>query len=145
LWTQHQVTFTPQFCLLERLTSETTPLGDLPHLFRTVENTKFYFSPIAGLSVGGANRLAQPLSTAVYNSENQLTQFGSAFPTYDANGNVTTDGTHTYTWDGRNHLVAIDSGATASFTYDAFGRRISKLHSAPRPIISMTAPTSFKS
>jgi uncharacterized protein RhaS with RHS repeats len=42
---------------------------------------------------------------------------------YDANGNLTGDGTNTYTWDARNHLSAISGGSTASFVYDAFGRR----------------------
>jgi RHS repeat-associated protein len=45
---------------------------------------------------------------------------------YDANGNLTGDGANTYTWDARNHLSAINSGTTASFVYDAFGRRIGK-------------------
>src|SRR5499427_5671096 len=39
---------------------------------------------------------------------------------------MTSDGTHSYTWDARNRLSQIDSGNTASFSYDAFGRRTSK-------------------
>jgi RHS repeat-associated protein len=39
---------------------------------------------------------------------------------------MTSDGTHSYTWDARNHLKQIDSGTTASFIYDPFGRRTSK-------------------
>jgi RHS repeat-associated protein len=50
--------------------------------------------------------------------------FGGATLTYDANGNLTNDGTSTC--DARNHLTAISGAATASFTYDAFGRRASK-------------------
>src|SRR5260370_11158319 len=46
--------------------------------------------------------------------------------TDDLNGNMTSDGTHGYTWDSRNHLKQIDSGTTASFAYDPLGRRISK-------------------
>ncbi len=70
--------------------------------------------------------LPQPLGNAIYNPENQLIQFGTSVLSYDADGNLTSDGSHTYTWDARNHLVAIDGGSTASFTYDPFGRRISK-------------------
>ena len=46
----------------------------------------------------------------------------------DANGDLTSDGTYTYTWDARNHLTGIAKGRTAvaSFVYDAFGRRMSK-------------------
>lgn len=44
----------------------------------------------------------------------------------DANGNLTADGTNTYSWDAQNHLTAVSGGATASFVYDGFGPRISK-------------------
>ena len=56
--------------------------------------------------------------------------------TYDENGNMTSItnscGTTTYTWDVRNRLVGINgfkpdcSPLTASFKYDALGRRIEK-------------------
>ena len=45
--------------------------------------------------------------------------------TYDANGNTLSDGTNTYAWDARNRLSSANSG-TASFSYDALGRRASK-------------------
>jgi hypothetical protein len=45
---------------------------------------------------------------------------------YDANGNMTSDGTHSYSWDARNRLTLIDNGSTASFGYDLSGRRNSK-------------------
>ncbi|HEV3114034.1 MAG TPA: RHS repeat-associated core domain-containing protein [Gemmataceae bacterium] len=44
----------------------------------------------------------------------------------DNNGNLTGDGTNTYNWDAWNHMSAISGGVTASFIYDAFGRRASK-------------------
>ena len=46
-----------------------------------------------------------------------MTAFGGQTLTYDANGNLTNDGTNTYTWDARNHLSAISGGVTASFQY----------------------------
>ena len=70
---------------------------------------------------------------AAYDAANEQVQFNSTTPnlTYDANGNLTSQtdasGTTTYTWDGRNRLVAISGpGVNASFTYDALGRRVSK-------------------
>jgi len=39
---------------------------------------------------------------------------------------MTGDGTNTYTWNTRNQLMAITGGSTASFVYDALGRRESK-------------------
>ncbi|MGH7932542.1 MAG: hypothetical protein ACREQN_05175 [Candidatus Binataceae bacterium] len=42
----------------------------------------------------------------------------SLSPGYDADGNLTGDGTDTYTLGARNHLSAISGGATASFIYE---------------------------
>jgi RHS repeat-associated protein len=69
--------------------------------------------------------LPQPISTTAYNVANQLTQWGTATPIYDANGNTLSDGTNSYTWDARNHLVSMNSGSM-SFQYDPFGRRVAK-------------------
>jgi RHS repeat-associated protein len=68
----------------------------------------------------------QAAPSATYNVNNQLTQWKGASLTYDANGNLTSDGTNTYTWNARNQLVSISGGASASFQYDPFGRRVSK-------------------
>ncbi|MBA3886538.1 MAG: RHS repeat-associated core domain-containing protein [Acidobacteria bacterium] len=46
--------------------------------------------------------------------------------TYDDNGNLTSDGARSYTWDARNQLAAISGGTSASFGYDGFGRRRSR-------------------
>jgi RHS repeat-associated protein len=70
--------------------------------------------------------LPQPVATASHNAANQLTQRGASALTYDANGNLTSDGSKSYSWNSRNQLVSITGGTTASFQYDAFGRRISK-------------------
>jgi YD repeat-containing protein len=77
---------------------------------------------------GSFARTNTPLSvgSATYNSGNQLTSWGGTPQTYDLNGNVTSDGAHTYAWDGRNHLKQLDAGTTASFSYDPFGRRVAK-------------------
>lgn len=70
--------------------------------------------------------LPQPLSTAMYDAANQLTAWGTARPSYDANGNETSDGTRTYQWNARDQLVAIGGSIPAVFQYDALGRRINK-------------------
>ncbi|MEK6287338.1 MAG: RHS repeat-associated core domain-containing protein, partial [Acidobacteriota bacterium] len=46
--------------------------------------------------------------------------------TFDAAGNVTNDGAHTYTYDGENRVVSVDNGATATYKYDHQNRRVSK-------------------
>ena len=45
---------------------------------------------------------------------------------YDSNGNLTSDGVHTYSYDFENRLVSVDGGATASYAYDPLGRRVRK-------------------
>jgi RHS repeat-associated protein len=44
--------------------------------------------------------------------------------TYDAAGNVTADGSHTYRYDAENRLVSIDGGSTATYVYNAVGQRV---------------------
>jgi RHS repeat-associated protein len=45
--------------------------------------------------------------------------------TYDANGNLTLDGTRTFEWDARNQLVAVTVGTHRSeFVYDGLQRRV---------------------
>jgi RHS repeat-associated protein len=45
---------------------------------------------------------------------------------YDANGNVTNDGVHTYQYDGVNRLVSVDNGSTAQYSYDQRNCRVKK-------------------
>jgi YD repeat-containing protein len=73
-----------------------------------------------------ATGLPTSVSGNTFNADNGMTGFGGATLSYDANGNLTSDGTNTYTWDARNHLTAISGSTSASFVYDAFGRRSSK-------------------
>ena len=54
-------------------------------------------------------------------STNRYQTLPAATPVYDANGNVTADGFHTYAWDAEGRTVTIDSG---TFTYDALDRRL---------------------
>lgn len=45
---------------------------------------------------------------------------------YDAAGNVINDGTHTYTYDAENRIVAVDGGSIATYVYNAAGERVRK-------------------
>ncbi len=49
--------------------------------------------------------------------------------TYDANGNLTSDGTKTYLWNALNQLIEVKEGTTtvATFEYDGEGRRTEKV------------------
>jgi RHS repeat-associated protein len=61
-----------------------------------------------------------------FNAANEMTAFNGTPMTYDANGNLTNDGTNIYSWDARNHLASLSGANAASFTYDAAGRRAQK-------------------
>lgn len=71
--------------------------------------------------------MAAPMSGTSYDAANEMLAHDGKNLTYDADGNLTSDGTNTYTWDARNRLIGISgSSLNASFSYDALGRRISK-------------------
>ena len=58
---------------------------------------------------------------------NQYTAVGSVSPTYDGNGNLTSDGTYTFGYDAENRLTsASGAGTTATYAFDAQGRRKTK-------------------
>jgi RHS repeat-associated protein len=53
--------------------------------------------------------------------------------TYDAAGNLLSDGVNTYTYDAENRITTYSNtaGATASYVYDAFGQRVEKTSTSP--------------
>ena len=74
-----------------------------------------------------ANREMADGTSYTANNLNQYTSVGATTYLYDGNGNLVSDGTNTYTYDELNRLLTFSNGITnASYTYDAFDRRISK-------------------
>nr|WP_255258216.1 RHS repeat protein [Bacillus toyonensis] len=67
---------------------------------------------------------------ATFNEGNQLLKFGNESLTYDANGNRTSDGKYTYTWNEADQLVAVtkkgEGKPFATYKYDNENRRIEK-------------------
>lgn len=55
-----------------------------------------------------------------------MSSIGGFTPTYDSNGDALNDGLHTYTYDAENRVTQVDGGATATYVYDAEGRRSTK-------------------
>ncbi len=120
------VSMTYTYNIASRLTSiaytkGSTTLGDLGYNYDA-----------AGRRIGVTGAFARTnfpaaLTSATYNADNELTKWGSASVSYDANGNMLSDGTNTYTWDGRNQLSTFTKSRTTNrFQYDAYGRRIQK-------------------
>ena len=80
-------------------------------------------------SVGGTyarSNLPAALTSATYDDANQIATWAGTSFSYDSNGNLTSDGSQSYTWNPRNELVAITGAVSASFKYDALGRRRSR-------------------
>ena len=70
-------------------------------------------------SVGGSfarTGLPNAMTQTAYNENNQLTNWKGASLTYDANGNLTGDGTNTYTWNARNQLQSISGPCPRVFS-----------------------------
>jgi YD repeat-containing protein len=112
--------------LASRLTNITHngPSGIIDVLTYTYDAAGNRFS--ASRANGAASLLPNAIASANYDAANEQTAFAGATLIYDANGNLTNDGTNIYKWDARNRLAGISGGATANFQYDAFGRRVSK-------------------
>jgi YD repeat-containing protein len=83
------------------------------------------------LQTGGSwarTGIPSALGGATYNAANHQVTFGSQTQTFDLNGNLTSDGSTTYTWDPRNRLTGLTRpGLTATFEYDPLGRRTRKV------------------
>jgi RHS repeat-associated protein len=71
---------------------------------------------------------------ASINNLNQITNLSGQAYTHDANGNLTSDGARTYSWDAENRLVGItyvaQPGKATAFTYDGLGRRAAIIETA---------------
>ncbi len=94
-----------------------------------------FISSITEASDASAVYPAAGSQTATYNNLNQLTNLSGQAVTFDAVGNVTSDGQRTYTWDAENRLAGITypgvSGKATAFTYDGLGRRLTIASTPP--------------
>jgi RHS repeat-associated protein len=77
-------------------------------------------------------RHQDPNGSTVYNLEPKSNRLSSSnginYQVYrlDANGNPLQDKNHSYRYDTQNRLIAVDSGKTAQYRYNALGQRIHK-------------------
>lgn len=98
-----------------------TPLGELTYAYDAAGRRIQTGGSLARLA------LPQAMSSASYDAANRLTSWAGTAHSYDANGNLTSDGAKSYGWDSRNRLASLSGAASASFVYDALGRRASKM------------------
>src|SRR5204863_3854765 len=80
------------------------------------------FGNLTKNAISGATNFNPSYSSAT----NRMTSLGGQTPTYDANGNLTSDGTgtgsSTFTYDAEGRLVSAQPGWSHAIAYDALGR-----------------------
>jgi len=88
---------------------------------RTGTARDYHYDPIG-------NRTSTEAGAYTANSLNQYSAApGLGAFSYDANGNLTSDGIRSYTYDAENRLVTVTQGSSSwSYVYDYLGRRIQK-------------------
>lgn len=107
-----------------------TELGDL-----------IYGYDLAGhlVTQGGSlafNQVPAPTTQpSTFDANNRQVSFNGATLSYDANGNLTSDGVNSFVWNARNELIQVRQGGELklSFAYDALGRRTGKAIGAAVP------------
>ena len=119
-----------QYDALSRLTqfSAGTPNSTLTQSNSPIHTDSYNYDAMGNRTT--TNAITQSNNNTISyasNAVNGYTQVGSYGMQYDGNGNLTSDGAHTYQYDYANRLVSVDNGATATYSYDPLGRRIRKV------------------
>jgi RHS repeat-associated protein len=87
-------------------------------------NLAYDVSVIVVASARGRGRgLPQAVAGATYDAANRITAWAGQPMSYDANGNLASDGLSSYSWNARNQLASLSGARGGSFGYDAHGRR----------------------
>jgi RHS repeat-associated protein len=93
----------------------TTTLGNLTYSYDRLGQRMQVGGSFARTALPGA------VSTTAYDAADELTNWNGAAISYDANGNMLSDGSNAFTWNARNQVATLNA---ASLQYDALGRRI---------------------
>jgi RHS repeat-associated protein len=114
------------------------PAGRLLHLTyqnaqgQIVADSRYMYDATGRrIAANGPAASAAPLPNAVvmsFDKADRLTAVNGDAYTYDANGNLVSDGSRTYVWDARERLVQVKQGDSTllDVAYDPLGRRSSK-------------------
>ena len=114
--------FSPLSVLASELPAPETPINLI---------SVFYFGDQNDGLLAIIAPIEEDLFVWAYFNPHAVTTTGSTNYTYDDNGNLTGDGTYTYTWDYNNRLISSIAGdATYNYYYDNEGNRVKKVQGA---------------
>ncbi|MGV3505398.1 MAG: RHS repeat-associated core domain-containing protein [Adhaeribacter sp.] len=88
---------------------------------------QFNYDGVGNRTTANLNGTAATFAVNSMNAYSSITAGEAQNLNYDANGNLTADGEHSFSYDSENRLTSIDNGTTAQYAYDALGRRIRKI------------------
>jgi len=116
---------------LSGITTNTFGYNDRSELISAMMGTNSYNYVFDNIGNRIATTNNQQVVTYLANELNQYSQIITNSITnnlsYDLNGNLISDGTWIYTWNGENRLICASNGSiVVSMEYDYMGRRISK-------------------
>jgi len=92
----------------------TTTLGNLTYSYDQLGRRTQVGGSFARTNLPGV------VNSAVYDAANELNAWNGTAISYDANGNMQSDGTNSFTWNSRNQVATLNG---AGLQYDATGRR----------------------
>lgn len=81
----------------------------------------FAYDAFGNISKSGTYSFLPVYKDTSGNTTNRFVSIPGTTVSYDADGNVLSDGSHTYAWDSSNKAITVD---TVNATYDALGRMV---------------------
>ncbi len=88
------------------------------------EAFSYGYDPVGNRTVQTRTLTATTVITYAYDAANRLVNVDGVDYTWDANGNLLSDGVRTFTYDAANRLTSVSSGTlTTAFEYDGLGNR----------------------
>ena len=89
--------------------------------------------------------LPRAVGSASFDAANRLTNWAGTLLSYDANGNLASDGPNSYVWNARKELTGVTGQASASFQYDGVQNAVRRRVQAKPRASCMMVTTSFRS
>lgn len=97
--------------------------GSIPN---PLEEVGFVYDAAGNRTKVTGNGSVEDYTTNNMNAYTRIAKGETITPEYDKNGNMLFDGKHRYNYNYDNKIINVDNGTTATYGYDALGRRIKK-------------------